>query len=113
MKYIFPLIVSTTAFAENGAGPAGGIGPWLPMILMFAIIYFLMIRPQQKKAKEAQKFLTELKKGDRVVTASGIIGTIKNLSEKLVTLEVDEGVNMKIIRSQIHESATSLKPAKA
>lgn len=82
------------------------------MILMFAIFYFLIIRPQQKKQKAQQKFLSELKKGEMVITNAGIVGTIKNLSDKLVTLEVDSNVCIKMLRTQILESANSLKPTK-
>lgn len=107
------LLYSGAAFAE--AAPAGGrqgVTPFIPLIIIFAIFYFLMIRPQQKKAKEQQKFLSEMKRGDMVVTNSGIIGNIKTLSEKFVTLEIDDGVCMKILRTQILESANALKDAK-
>ncbi|MCB0403280.1 MAG: preprotein translocase subunit YajC [Bdellovibrionales bacterium] len=93
-------------------GPQGGFGPFVPMILMFGILYFLIIRPQQKKQKAQQKFLSELKKGEMVITNAGIVGTIKNLSDKLVTLEVDNNVCIKMLRTQILESANSLKPNK-
>jgi preprotein translocase subunit YajC len=86
-----------------------GLSPFIPLILIFGIFYFLILRPQQKKVKLHQQFLTELKRGDMVITNSGIIGTIRTLSEKFVTLEVDEGVCMKIVRSQILESANTLK----
>ena len=109
MKCLSLLLVPTAAFAEAApAGPAGGFTPMIPLVLMFGVLYFLVIRPQQKKQKEHQHFLTELKKGDMVVTQAGIIGTIRTLSERFVTLEVDDGVCLKMLRGQIAESAANL-----
>jgi preprotein translocase subunit YajC len=104
------ITTSSIASAEAGMGGArDGVTPLIPLVIIFGIFYFLIIRPQQKKAKLHQQFLTELKRGDMVVTASGIIGTIKNLSDRFVTLEVDNGVCMKIVRNQVLENANSLK----
>lgn len=98
------------------AGTGGGAPPafmqFLPMVVIFLIFYFLLIRPQQKKAKLQQDFLKELKRGDMVITNGGIVGTIKAVSDKLITLEIDNGVCMKVLRSQVLESANSLKDAK-
>jgi preprotein translocase subunit YajC len=96
-------------------GPANPVSPFIPLIIIFGIFYFLILRPQQKKAKEQAKFLSELKKGDLVVTNSGIIGTIKMVADKFVTLEIDQGVQIKMLRSHILEGAGALKdkePAK-
>lgn len=101
-------LLSGIAFAEGAPGAGGGVAPFVPLILIFGIFYFLILRPQQKKAKEHQKFLTEMKRGDMVITNAGIIGTIRNLNDKFVTVEVDDGVNLKILRSQIAENATNL-----
>jgi len=104
---------SAVALAEGGAAAAPdwkqSFGPMLPLFLMFGIFYFLVLRPQQKKSKLHQRFLTELKRGDMVVTNSGMIGMVKNLSDKLITLEVDSNVCIKMLRTQISESAHSLK----
>ncbi len=109
MKLFSLLLVPTAAFAEGApTGPAGGFTPMIPLVLMFGVFYFLVIRPQQKKQKEHQRFLTELKKGDMVVTQAGIIGTIRTLSERFVTLEVDGDVCLKMLRGQIAESAANL-----
>jgi preprotein translocase subunit YajC len=104
--------VGQAAFGAATPSAASPIAPYIPLVLIFAIFYFLMIRPQQKKAKEQQKFLSELKKGDMIVTASGIIGMIKALSDRFVTLEIDEGVCLKVLRNQVLESANSIKDAK-
>ena len=108
--WILMLILSTSVFAEAPAtSPQAALSPFIPLILIFGIFYFLIIRPQQKKAKLHQQFIAELKRGDMVVTAAGIIGTIKTLADKFVTMEIDEGVVMKILRNQILESANKLK----
>ena len=92
------------AMAANGAGGApqgGGILSMLPLILIFGIFYFLLIRPQQKKAKEHQQLLANLKKGDLVVTSGGIQGRITGITEKVVTLEVADNVRIKVSRPYI------------
>jgi preprotein translocase subunit YajC len=81
-----------------GGGAAGGASAFMnivPLIFMFAIFYFLLIRPQQKKAKEHKALLDSLKKGDRVVTAGGMHGKVTALDDKIVTLEIANGVNVK------------------
>ena len=86
----------SVAHAQQAAGaadPAGGLMQFLPIILMFVVLWFLMIRPQMKKAKEHQKMVTELAKGDEVVTQGGIVGRISKISENYVTVEVAEGKN--------------------
>src|SRR5512142_732063 len=92
------------------AGPAApsGIQSFLnsgaPMfVIMIGIFYFLLIRPQQKKAKEHRALLDALKKGDTAVTAGGIYGKVTNLDENIVTLEVATGVNIKIKKGHIAE----------
>lgn len=106
--FLAALVTATTVFAEGAPAPSAA-SQFIPLILIFGIIYFLIIRPQQKKAKLHSQFLTELKRGDMVVTNAGIIGTIKILSERFVTLEVDDGVCLKMLRNQVLESANNLK----
>lgn len=92
------------AMAANGAAGApqgGGILSMLPLILIFGVFYFLLIRPQQKKAKEHQQLLANLKKGDLVVTSGGIQGRITGLTEKVVTLEVADNVRVKVSRPYV------------
>jgi preprotein translocase subunit YajC len=78
-----------------GAGGASAFMNIVPLIFMFAIFYFLLIRPQQKNAKEHKALLETLKKGDRVVTAGGMHGKVTALDDKVVTLEIANGVNVK------------------
>jgi preprotein translocase subunit YajC len=88
--------------AAAGAPPQPGIGGMLvPFAAMFAVVYFLMIRPQQKKMKEQQEMLTALKHGDEVLTASGILGKVTGITDKVVTLEVADNVRLKMMKSQV------------
>ena len=97
------------AFAMGGApggaaGPAGGMAAFqqvIPLVFMFAIFYFLLIRPQQKKAKEHKALLDGLKKGDQVITVAGIHGKITSIDDTTVTLEVATGVNIKVTKGYI------------
>jgi preprotein translocase subunit YajC len=95
------------AFAM-GSPPGGGSGGGqsaimnlVPLIFMFGIFYFLLIRPQQKKAKEHRALLDSLKKGDQVITAAGIHGKVTGIDDKIVTLEIATGVNVKISKGFI------------
>lgn len=83
--------------------PAGNpLGSMLPMIIaFFAIMYFLMIRPQQKRERERRAMLAAVAKGDSVVTTGGICGTVVNLSEDRVVLRVDDNVTMEFVRGAI------------
>lgn len=98
------------AFAMGSApgGAAGGAGGGMaafqqiiPLVFMFAIFYFLLIRPQQKKAKEHKALLEAMKKGDNVITAGGVHGKVTAVENELVTLEVANNVNIKITKSYI------------
>jgi len=84
---------------EGGGG--GGLINLLPIVLLFFILYFFMIRPQNKKQKETQRMLSELKKGDRVVSIGGIHGVIQNVREHSVVLKVDEDCKIEFSRNAI------------
>lgn len=105
------------AFAQDAATGAGAQNPimsFVPFIVIFAIFYFLVIRPQKGKIEQEQKMLQGLTKGDEVYTKAGIIGTIYGLTDKVVTLEVENGVRFKILRSQIGGLAkTIFEPTEA
>jgi preprotein translocase subunit YajC len=73
----------------------------MPLILMFVVFYFLLIRPQQKKQKEHQRMLAELKKNDEVITSGGIHGTIVNIKDKTYALRVDDNVKIEISKSAV------------
>ncbi|MCY4644826.1 MAG: preprotein translocase subunit YajC [Bacteriovoracales bacterium] len=85
---------------------------FVPFILVFAVFYFLMIRPQKKRMAQEKTFLESLKRGDEVYTKSGIIGTIVGLTDKVVDLEITKGVKIKILRTQVADMAEKLFPPK-
>ena len=91
--------------AAAPAGGAGGIGAFLPLILIFVVFYFLLIRPQQKQAKQHQQFLSDLKTGDKIITRGGIHGTITGLTDTVVTLEIAKDIKIKVSRDAIGGSA--------
>ena len=87
--------------AGGQAGQAGGLAGFLPIIILFAIFYFLLIRPQQKKAKEHKQMIDNLKKGSRIITSGGIYGTIVSLDDTTIGLEIAEKVKIKISRANV------------
>ena len=95
-----------TAFAMapsggQGGGDMGTLMSFLPMILIFGVFYFLLIRPQQQKAKEHKALLENLKKGDSVITTGGIYGRVSGIQDQVVTLEIAEKVKVRVARSYI------------
>ena len=84
-----------------GGGAQSAMTQLLPLVIMFGIFYFLLIRPQQKKAKEHKALLEAIKKGDNVITAGGVHGKITSVDDSIVTLEIATGVNIKITKSYI------------
>jgi preprotein translocase subunit YajC len=84
------LISNAYAQAAPAADPTGGLASLLPIVLMFIVLWFLMIRPQMKKAKEHQKMLDAIQKGDEVVTQGGMAGRITKVGENFITIEVSE-----------------------
>ena len=91
------------AMGQGGeaAGGAGGFAGFVPLILMFAIFYFLLIRPQQKKAKDHREMVGNLKKGDRIVTSGGIHGRITAVDDTVLTVEISDRVRVKINRGNV------------
>jgi len=83
----------------------------IPMVAIFGIFYFLVIRPQSKKAKETQRMLSELKKGDDVVTQGGIIGKISGIKDNEITLQIQEGVRIRVLRSSVTGIYTGAAPS--
>ena len=95
----------STAFAmgTTGGAPAqqGGFAAFVPLIIMFVIFYFLLIRPQQKKTKEHNAMIGNLEKGDKVVTSGGIHGMITKVDETTVSIEIAEKIRIKVVRANI------------
>jgi preprotein translocase subunit YajC len=94
---------------NNNASNGFSLINFVPIALIFVVFYFFMIRPQQKKAKEAKKFIEELKTGDKVVTIGGAHGTVISIREKTIVVEVDanKGVRMIFEKSAISKDASS------
>lgn len=98
------MISEAYAMAEGAAqGQGGGYQGIIMLVAMFAIFYFLLIRPQQKRAKQHRELVNNLKSGDSVVTAGGIHGKITSVEDAVVTLEVANGVKIKMNRASITE----------
>ncbi|WP_018152322.1 preprotein translocase subunit YajC [Leeia oryzae] len=91
----------TSAFAAGGPTDGSGIVQFLPMIVIFAAFYFILIRPQQKKAKEHRAMLDALQKGDEVVTSGGVVGKLVKVSDQFVTVEIAANTEVVLQRSAI------------
>ncbi len=102
----------TPAFAQDAAGGGGGgLEAFLPLILIFVVFYFLLIRPQQKKMKDHKNMLNAVRRGDKVVTGGGIIGTItKVIDDNEVSVEIADGVKVRVQRSLISSVLSKTEP---
>ena len=94
-------MIISPAFAQSVGGADGGMLGFLPIILMFVLLYFLMIRPQMKRAKETKAMVEALQKGDEVITAGGVVGRIVKLGEQYVTLEIAAGTEIVVQRAAV------------
>jgi len=110
LNSLFLKYLATPSFAQATPGPnaQSQLFQLLPLVFVFIIFYFLMIRPQKKKFEEEQALLGKLAKGDEVYTKSGFIGTIYGMNDKIVDLEVSDGVRFKVLKSQIAGFAKSV-----
>ena len=105
------------AYAASAAGSEGGMSYLLmqifPFILLFGVLYFVMIRPQQKRMKEHRELIASVKRGDQVVTAGGLIGKVTKVDETEVTVEFSKDVQVQVVKSTIAEvrGRTAPKPA--
>ena len=89
------------------------IGQFIPLILIFAIMYFLLIRPQQKKVKEHAAMVEALRRGDQVITQGGLIGKVSKVKEdNEVEVELAEGVKVRVVKSTIAQVLNKTEPAK-
>jgi len=89
------------AWAQGGGSAGGGLVSLLPIIVIFVLFYFLLIRPQQKRQKQHREMVNNLSKGDEVVTAGGTLGKITDVGDNFITLEVSQGVEVKVQRSMV------------
>ncbi len=102
------LIASANAQSSAGAAQQNPIMSFAPFIIIFLIFYFMMIKPQKKKLEQEQAMLKALAKGDEIFTKSGILGTVTGITEKIITLEVEGGARLKILRSHIGGLASKI-----
>lgn len=106
----------STAFAQAAGAPAGGgdmVMSFLPLVLIFVVFYFLLIRPQQKRMKEHKAMLDAVRRGDRVVTGGGIIGTVTKVEQgDEMQVEIAEGVRVRVLRSTVSAVLAKTEPAK-
>lgn len=101
--------------AAPAAAPAAKGGNWsfiIMMVAIFVVMYFLMIRPQQKRQKELQQYRNNLQKGDKVITAGGIYGIIAEVKETYVLLEIDANVKIRVDKSSLVKDSTDLQAQK-
>jgi preprotein translocase subunit YajC len=106
---MFDLLISS-AHAQGATGtPAQPAWvSFVPFVLIFLVMYFLMIRPQKKRMQEEQTFLNKLTHGDEIYTKSGILGKVTGIAEKVVTIEIEGGSKMKVLKSHIGGSSAAL-----
>jgi preprotein translocase subunit YajC len=107
------MVLISNAYAQAAgaaADPTGGLMGMLPILLMFVVLWFVMIRPQMKKAKEQQKMVSELAKGDEVITQGGIAGRISKVGENYLSLEVAEGKDGPVVITVQKNAVGALLP---
>ena len=106
---------SSPAFAQTAAASTGAAAfmQFVPLVAIFAIIYFLMIRPQQKRAKDHRAMLDAVKKGDEVVTGGGIVGKVTRVQDTELEIEVAPTVKLRVVKGTLMEVRTKTMPAAA
>jgi preprotein translocase subunit YajC len=90
----------SNAYAQDAAS-SGGLMSFLPLIVIFAVFYFMLIRPQMKRSKEHRQLVSNLSKGDEVITNGGLLGRIKEVSDSFVTLELADNIQIKLQRQAV------------
>jgi preprotein translocase subunit YajC len=108
---------TTEAFAQSAggisaAGPAGALIQFAPIVVIFVIMYLLILRPQQQKQRALREMVSNLRRGDTVVTGGGLIGKIAKVDDTEVQVELAEGVRVKVVRSSITEVRVKGEPVK-
>ena len=99
------------AYAQAAGGADGGFATLLPLVLIFVVFYFLLIRPQQKRAKDHRTMLAAVRRGDKVVTGGGIIGTVtKVVNDEEVAVEIAEGIKIRVQRALIASVQSKSQP---
>jgi len=108
------LITPAFAQAAAGGGAFGALSSFMPLVLIFGIMYFLLIRPQQKKAKEHKAMVEALRRGDQVLTQGGILGKVSKVNDDgVLEVEIADGVKVRVMRSSIAQVMSKTEPATA
>ena len=103
---------ASPAYAQAAGGAGGALGSFILLILIFAIMYFLLIRPQQKKMKEHRAMVDAVRRGDQVVTQGGLIGKVSKVKDDgELEVEIAEGVRVRVVRSTIAQVLSKTEPA--
>lgn len=112
--FISTAYAQTAGGGDGALGGLGAMGQLLPIVAIFVIFYFLLIRPQQRKAKEHKALLASVRRGDRVVTGGGILGMVtKVLDDNYVQVEIAEGVKVRVLKSTIADIPSRTAPAQS
>lgn len=113
LNALIPSAIAQDAAAVTPNAGAGGFASFIPLVLMLGVFYFLLIRPQQKKMKEHKAMLEALRRGDKVVTSSGITGTVYKIDADtgIVQVEIAEDVVVKFVKSAVTEVLSKPEPA--
>ncbi len=107
-------VTAAYAQATGTAGAGSAVASFLPLILIFGIMYFLLIRPQQKKVKDMRAMVDALRRGDQVVTGGGIVGKVTKVGEDgMIEVEIAEGVKVKVVKQTITQVMSKTEPAAA
>ncbi|MFV0382831.1 preprotein translocase subunit YajC [Paracoccus sp. (in: a-proteobacteria)] len=104
---------ATPAYAQAAGGGSAAFAQFIPLILIFVIMYFLMIRPQQKRVKQHREMVSALKKGDQVVTQGGLIGKVSSVRDEELDIEIASGVKVRVVRGTISQVITVTTPVAA
>ncbi|HKK37762.1 MAG TPA: preprotein translocase subunit YajC [Paracoccaceae bacterium] len=102
----------TPAYAQAAGGdPLGGFGSFVPLILIFVIFYFFLIRPQQKRAKEHKRMLEALRRGDEVITQGGLYGKVTKVKDDEAEVEIADGVRVRVVKGTLANVVSKTEPA--
>lgn len=104
----------TPAYAQAAGGAGGAFASFIPLILIFAIMYFLLIRPQQKKLKDHQAMVSNLRRGDQIVTQGGLIGKVTKVKDdNEVEVELAKDVKVRVVKNTVAQVLTKTEPAES
>jgi preprotein translocase subunit YajC len=101
MTKAFCFVAMAGGGGQQPSGPLGALGMFVWMILIFAVFYFMMIRPQQRKEKERQEMLKNVKTGDRIMFGAGLLGLVSNVKDKTLTVKIADNVKIEIARGSV------------